>query len=311
MKGPRRLKIEALRSDLLSVIKMIERADRHHDAIGAYQFSQRREAIEAQLEELGRAGDHIGKVALFFGGGPVLGSRGVEADFAGEALNAFQGLIQKKFAIEDQGEIGARGPVARQVASQLLVTDVARGSFGFFLEEAAVDEAFADTALKVVIDQTNNLIANVADPSSEVFETAIGGVDSRVLLSLKSFFSILDTGHATVRLVDDDHEFLLDRVDISRARQRVEATEIQEDETTDVVGTLFFLPQHRTFELLREDTGETVFGRVEPSVIRQLIAAQAAGEPARRWRAILKIRRVQQRGQDEKTYYRLSGIIEP
>ena len=311
MKGPRKLQLDSLRSDLASVTKMIEKSRSFRDSIGEFQFARRKDAIQSEIDALGLAEDHTGKVALFFGGGPVLGSRGVEADFAGEALYAFQELIQKKLAVEEQGSIGGRGPVSHRTASQLLVTDVARGSFGFLLEEAAAGEALADTQLKVVIDQTSNLIADVASSSSETFETAIGTVDGRTLIALKKFFEILDTRHATVRLVDDDDEFSLQRADVTRARHRIDATEITEEETSDIVGLLYFLPQHKTFELAREDTGEVIYGKIESAVIRQLIAAQSpAGTGMGRWRTVMKIRRVQQRGREEKVFYKLSGLIE-
>ena len=311
MKGPKKLRIDALRSDLASVMQMIERSTLFHDAIGEYQFTHRKEAIESEIEALGLSEEHTGKVALFFGGGPVLGSRGVEADFAGEALHAFQDIVQKKFAVEEQGGLGSRGPVAHRAASQLLITDVARGSFGFLLEEAAVGDALADTQLKVVIDQTSNLIADIASISSEAFEVAIETVDSRTLIALKRFFDVIDTSHATIRLVDDDQEFSLQRADVARARHRVDATEIQEDENSDIVGLLYFLPQHKTFELVRDDSGETIYGRVEPAIIRQLVAAaQGPGLGVGRWRTIMKIKKVQQRGRDEKIFYKLSGLIE-
>jgi hypothetical protein len=311
MKGPKKLRIDALRSDLTSVVQMIEKSKLFHDAIGEYQFTHRKEVIESEIEALGVAEEHTGKVAIFFGGGPVLGSRGVEADFAGEALHAFQDIVQKKFAVEEQGGLGTRGPVSHRTASQLLITDVARGSFGFLLEEAAAGDALADTQLKVVIDQTSNLIADIASVSSDTFEAAIGTVDSRTLIALKKFFDVLDSDHATVRLVDDDQEFSLQRADVTRARHRVDATEIDEEETNDIVGVLFFLPQHKTFELVRDDSGETIYGKVEPAVIRQLIATvQGPGPGVGRWRTIMKIRKIQQRGRDEKVFYKLSGLIE-
>ena len=310
MRGPKKLRIDALRSDLTSVIHMIEKSRLFHDAIGEHQFTHRKESIESEIEALGITQEHTGKVALFFGGGPVLGSRGVEADFAGEALHAFQDIIQKKFAVEEQGGLGSRGPVAHRTASQLLITDVARGSFGFLLEEAATGDALADTELKVVIDQTSNLIADIASPSSETFEAAIGTVDSRTLIALKKFFDVVDSSHATVRVVDDENEFSLQRVDVTRARHRVDATEIDEEENGDISGFLYFLPQHKTFELVRDDNGETIYGKVEPAVIRQLLAAtREPGQGMGRWRTVMKIKRVQQRGREEKIFYKLAGLV--
>jgi hypothetical protein len=312
VKGPKKLRIDALRSDLAAVMQMVARSREFNDAIGEHQFAQRKESIEAQLRELTAIDEHIGSVALFFGGSPVIGSRGVEADFAGEALSAFQELVKKRLVVEEIGGIAARGPVANRAASQLLITDVARGSFGFLLEEAAAGDALADTELRVVIDQTSHLIADVASPDDGVFEDAMSNIDARTLISLKKFFDVLDTGRATIRLVEDDKEFNLQRPDVARARSRVDVMEVAEEEATDIVGVLYLLPQHKTFELIRDDTGETIYGKVEPGVIRRLVVAPAGGEPfvGRKWRTVMKIRKVRQRGREEKVFYKLADLIE-
>lgn len=310
MIGPKKLKLDALRSDLASVEAMIARATQFNDAIGQHQFQERKEALESEIAGLEGVVDNTARAAIFFGGGPVLGSRGIEADFAGEALRAFQEIVQKTLAVEEQGALGTRGRVSNKAASQLLITDIARGSFGFLLEEAAAGEALAETELKVILGRSSNLIADVASPSSATFETALADVDSRTLISLRKFFDVLDSSHATLRLVEGNEEFSLQRSDVTRARYRVDATEIVEEELNNLDGILFYLPQHKTFEFTRSDTGETMFGKVDESVIRQLIASGQSVGVGVKWRAHFKVKRARRHGQPEKSFYRLSALSE-
>lgn len=307
MKGPKRLRVDALSSDIAAVESMLATAVEYGDRIGEFQFTKRKLALEAELEALRDVADHTGHVAVYFGGGPVLGSRGIEADFAGEALQAFQEIIQKQVAIEDSGGIAARGPVPNRAASQLLITDVARGSFGFLLEEAAAGDALSDTQLKHVLQHSGGLISDVASPNIETFEAALAGLDERTLIALKKFFSVLDKEQATLRLVGDDTEFVLQRADVTRARYRVEETEIAEDEVLERRGKLYFLPDHKTFELFAND-GEKFFGRVDLEVMRYLTATGL--QPGMSINAGLKVKRVQQRGRGEKVYYRLAAVTD-
>lgn len=305
MKGPKKLRVDALSSDIAAVESLIAKSREYGDRIGEFQFKKRKVSLEAELEALQGVAEHTGHVAVYFGGGPVLGSRGIEADFAGEALQAFQEIIQKQLAIEDGGGIAARGPIPNRAASQLLITDVARGSFGFMLEEAAAGEALSDTQLKHVLEQSGGLISDIASPNTETFEAALGSLDERTLIALKKFFAVLDKEQATLRLVGDESEFVLQRADVTRARHRVEETEIAEDEVLERAGRLYFLPDHKTFELFAND-GEKFFGKVDLEVMRYLTAA--AVQPGMTITAGLKVKRVQQRGRGEKVYYRLAAV---
>jgi hypothetical protein len=63
------------------------------------------------IETLDAAPDEpVASAALFFGGDPAIGARGIESEFAGSAVTKFQDIVAKVLAHETGG-LGQRGIV--------------------------------------------------------------------------------------------------------------------------------------------------------------------------------------------------------
>jgi hypothetical protein len=206
----RKLAVESLRADLASVDALLKERTPDEDPIGWFQFSQRQTALRRKLEEVQNAETTSAGVALFFGGRPVLGSRGINADFGAKAVDQFQSVVATQFALQN-GPIGARGPVRQRERAQLMITDVVRGSFGFVLEENNPDH-LVNSSLKHVVDGVLDIIYRTAAPDEAAFDSVTETVDDRLLGTLKSFFKHLDDAGATMRVVEDEREFTLGSV---------------------------------------------------------------------------------------------------
>lgn len=310
----RRLELDALRSDLAAVNGLLEYATVADDPVGKLQYARRRHELEEQINRIANAPEHAAGVALFFGGGPVIGSRGIIADFAGRSLEKFQEMISKRFAALENGELGRRGPVPMKPSTQMMVTDVARGSFGFVLEEATDNHSLADTQLKQVVGEVSGLVARMASPDEDIFQAAVETVDQRLLIALREFFRSLDEAGATLRIVEDSRDQSLSQTDIARARQRAEAMEIEETESDSVVGELLGLvPMHRRFELKLRDTGDTIYGVVSSDLSQRYVAwlhDPSENPTGKSWRTKLRIREVRGRQGVTRKTYTLLGLLE-
>jgi hypothetical protein len=263
----RRLEREGIRADLAAVESLLGIRTEQEDPVGWLQFSQRKAMLEEQLAQAADDLSTSAAVGLFFGGRPVLGSRGIAADFGAKALEQFQAVVATKHAAQE-GPVGSRGPVAQRDRSQLMITDVARGSFGFVLEE--VDgEQLVDTPLRHTLDEVIDAIYRVSAPDEEAFEAVIEAVDNRVLNSLRSFFKLIDDAGATMRIVEEQRDFTLLRDAVERARERTESLEITDDEKR-VEGVLYVLPESRKFELHPIGGQQTIRGAVAPDCIRAI-----------------------------------------
>ena len=129
------LEVQSLTADLAALDALLARAPKN-DFGGRIGLESRRREVEEDLRRIkGCESGNLASVALFFGGRPVMGSRGIEAAFAGEAISNYQDLLSKISASGESGQIPGKGPVRNSAASQLHVTEVLHGSFGFLLQE--------------------------------------------------------------------------------------------------------------------------------------------------------------------------------
>lgn len=266
----RRLEVEALRADLSSIDALLKQRSRADDPVGWFQFNQRKTEIEDRLSALLHATKQAAAVALFFGGRPVIGSKGILADFGARAVESFQSIVSTRFAALE-GPLGERGPVPQRERSALMITEVARGSFGFVLEEAdgSVSSELSVTSVKEVVDEVCDLIHKLALSGDEEDENSDGlpeALDKRLLGCLQGFFRLLDDSGATLRIVEDRREFSLLPEMIANAKHRTDALNVDE-RSESAEGRLFLLPEARRFELHPLGGGPTLKGSVAPDAL--------------------------------------------
>ena len=271
---PKKLNLDSLSSEISAVRKLLIGAQQSGDIVGEMQLEHRLKELSLKVELLksDTITDNCASVALFFGGQPVLGSKGIAAEFAGLALEQFQNLIAKVFASNEVGALGERGKVPFKANSELMVTGLARGSFGFVLDEMSDQTQLESSQLSQVIDKASFLLRDTAAQDQAVFEALLEELEPRTLIALKEFFSNLDSNKATIRVVEQDLDFILDGPAIHRAKIRTEATSIEE-KTSDIEGILVgFLPEHRKFEL-QDKTGRLYYGSATKEAVDQFVKA--------------------------------------
>jgi hypothetical protein len=267
---PKKLTIDSLSSEITTVKGLLASARQYDDIVGELQLEHRIEKLTRKFEMLKENSpkDNSASVALFFGGKPVLGSKGIAAEFAGTALEQFQNLIAKTFATNEVGELGARGKIPFKAQSELMVTGLARGSFGFVLDEMSEQIEMESSELTHIIDKATHLLRDTAAQDEAVFESLLEDLDPRTLLALRDFFSNLDSNKATLRVVEKDLDIILDNSAIHRGKIRTEATSIEE-KTTEIEGVLVgFLPEHKKFEI-RDELGNIIYGSATTEAVDQ------------------------------------------
>ncbi len=271
----KKLIIDSIASEIAALKDLLIDAQQSGDIVGEiqlkYRISHLSEKMESMKEESSE--DNSARVALFFGGQPVLGSKGIAVDFASIVLGQFQGLVAKIFASKD-GELRKRRKVSSIGDSTLMVTGLVQGSFGFVLDEMSNQMSLGPSELSQSVDKAASLLKDIADQDDAVFNARVEELESGTLVALKDFFTSLDSSKATIRVVEKESEFTLNSADIYRAKTRTEATSIEEtiEETTDdIEGKLIgFLPEHKKFELRNKD-GVTIYGSVTKEAADQYV----------------------------------------
>jgi len=94
----RKLEVEAMSAEAAALEALLRERTEDEDPVGHYQYTHRLNELRDYLDELTTAPDLTASVALFFAGEPVIGSRGVRADFASRAVGIFQDIVAKRFA---------------------------------------------------------------------------------------------------------------------------------------------------------------------------------------------------------------------
>jgi len=241
--------LQALRAELSTLLRLLDEANEVGDVAGQFQLSQRISEIEELIAQVEPSVHDRAAVGLYFNGKPVLGSRGIETEFAGKTLERFQDMVSKHFASKELGTLKERGTVPLKDCATLMLTGVTRGSFGFTLEEILDQGDLFESSLKQIVSEVIDIVGYSASASEEDFENAVVDLDHRTLLSLREFFGLIDANGATVKLTEGNKWVALDANGIRRARQRTEATDIEES-VSIVNGRLIgFLPEHKRFEM--------------------------------------------------------------
>src|SRR5882762_7439065 len=154
---------EQLAAQLAAVNAML-RSLPPNDHLARIGFEARRNELQQQIQALGEVDERRAKVALFFGGDPVVGSVGIETTFGTSVMWSFQDMMSKVWnSLNDAQPLKQMGPIRDKEASQLHITSIVHGSFGFLLEELDQTEPLFQTPLSVAADKVTTYIMSFAD----------------------------------------------------------------------------------------------------------------------------------------------------
>ena len=303
------LEREFLQADVAQVRAMMEACAEGDDPLGQYQYEQRLRRLESQLADFPQMiTRQPASVALLFGGVPVVGTAGIQARFATHAVQQFQKIITQRYTTQADGMLASRGRVPLSEESHLLVTNIARGSFGFVLQSFNASDD-NDQSLKLVLDDVAVTLAALAEGSDRSIDEVISEVDDRQLATLKDFIKLLDDEGATLRLVEGEREVELNRSAVGRARALLEALEIS-DQEKDLEGIIIGWTQYsQQFEFLPRGDLPVVIGKVDQELM-EAVKGKGLNPLNKAFRATLKIKEVRTKGRSPGLSYQLRALQE-
>jgi hypothetical protein len=283
-----------------------------NDYLARIGLESRRNEINQKLETLAHVEQRRARIALYFGGEPVVGSMGVQAGFGTKAVGNFQDLVSKVWGTTGGAQLSAMGPIPAGAASQLHITSLVHGSFGFLLEELDEEgEPLFESALSKAADQVTEYIVSFAGANDARFSEVIEEMNPRVFQSLREFFGSIYKGKATFRLVEGVRDERFDRLAVERAWYRAEASNVDEDRIQLHGRLLGVIPMRRRFEF-EPDGGATIIeGKVgekfSQSYLERINNEQFAG---RRWKVLFQKRVVTKAGRQPAENYTLLELDE-
>ena len=243
-----------------------------HPLMGPGLLSRKQE-MEERLAEL-PAYTRTPQAILYFAGGPVRGSQGIEAQFASKMLDAVQDIATAEFLHRKHGALGSRGRLPGAPEARLLLTALPRGSFGLELKQADASDLIANQQLGDALQHMADLVS-AAGESDAAYETALGEAPLRVLPKLRVFFDTLQQNGAQLRLVTGDREIALDDRRVASGVERVRATE-SDEETVSLSGTFRGATLNTWRFDFTLDGGEAISGRLSDELIEIQVSEMLA-----------------------------------
>lgn len=259
----RRIERDEIAADLDAVEALLASAP-EEDILGRRSLAARREHLLETLTELAPVPHAPAQAAIYFGGAPVLGSRGIDAAFASKALATYEDLVTKVWGQRQHGSLPPSGPVRDRHEARLHITNVVHGSFGFELAELEGAMSLVGAPLRDAVEVATRAIVSAGE-SDDALADAAEDLDARAFAALREFFNVLKKAGATVRVVTDEVDRSFDAATVMAAADRTQATLTEEQDVPFAGQLLGVLPERRTFEF-RADDGSLLRGRVSDDV---------------------------------------------
>jgi hypothetical protein len=199
----------------------------------ATAWKKKKDELQARLATL-PLGKHEPRAVILFSGEPVVGSIGIDANFAGRVLIPFQSMVMADYANRWHGKVGKRGPRTGENESRLLLTALPHGSFGLELTKAESTELFEEEQLADSLAHLTRLVGS-ATKSDADFASELDGTAPRVLQNLRDFLEVISKGSAGFQLESGDARLTVTPSEAQEAYQRVADT-LTNDETLFMEG---------------------------------------------------------------------------
>lgn len=268
-------------------------------------FAEREKVLEDQIEAI-PLGAKEAKTVLYFSGGPVQGSEGIDAGFAGRVLEPFQSMVMADYANRYHGVVGTRGRRAGEADSRLLLTALPRGSFGLELSKADNDEIFEEDQLADTLSHVTRLVESASE-SDEDFASELNETAPRVIQNLRNFLEVISKSQAGLRLESGDSRCTMDPIRASEAYERVAAT-ISKSEDIQVPGVFKgILLESWKFDFV-DESAHKISGKIDDNLTEDQAAELNREFFNQRCRAFLEKTTVIFRNGRERTTYVLKDL---
>ena len=220
------------------------------------------------------------KMKLTFRGRPVVGSHGMDAEFASKIVGEFSTTIAAVSASRDR-PIPNKGRIPGRAGKRVLITSTAIGSFGFELEEVVdvAESASSDSSpsdIEQAFDTTQQILEGARSSGNDMFAELLSGVGDRAISSMRSFLKALSDSEATFAIeFKNKITRYRDLSEIDNALKRLEV-EVHEEDDVPISGELLgVLPVRRNFEFRLEDQS-VITGKIKssPEDLESILALQ-------------------------------------
>jgi hypothetical protein len=214
-------------------------------AIARLGFEARLKNATEKLTAMGLEAPAL-KAQLTFRGRPVWGVRGIAADFAAQATTAFTDAVAAMSSSAND-TLSYMGRIPDRANSQIWITGVAVGSFGFEFELPS--DASGQNQAAQAIETIQSVFQSARDSADDGLTQEIQPIHPRALKKVSDFLDYLAKQEATCGLSFKETDFKFTSLEqLIKSSERLKSDNIINQ--IEVFEGQFqgFLPESRTFE---------------------------------------------------------------
>lgn len=211
--------------------------------------------LKSAYQELERelASPKPARARLTFRGKPVVGSRGIAADFGGKASNAFADAFAAVVAGLNES-LRFMGPIPDRAKNQLLLTGTATGSFGFEFELPASGLFPEQEKAEDALEKMQSLLEASAMGSDDDVAELVDVIHPRAVKKISEFLGLLSQSQAWCALEFKHKIFRFEGIDqLKKSADRLEEGNIKEGVESYDGEFVGVLPHSRSFEFQTVD----------------------------------------------------------
>ena len=309
----RQLTKDSIVSELNSIESLLERIA-EDDIVHRISLGKRVQGLKLELESLEGELRPNASVVLSFDGGPVEGSRAIDAEFATSVLHNYQELIAKQLAHVETGGLARTGPVPVRALSRLNITNIVHGSFGFQLEEKGSDQSsLIDSPTKIAIIKVDSILSSLASRDIVTYDETIASIDRRLFLTVQKFYESMHSVSASLKIIEDDRAIMIDNAAVNLVRERIHGVSVTDEDVVIEGELLGISPVQRKFDLQMKEKTTIISGQVHQSLsdeyLRRLHGDQI--QPGQVYQAHLIRRTAVRPDGTERISFTLTGLNSP
>ena len=178
--------------------------------------------------------------------------------------------------------MGERGRIPNRAQNQILITDVAIGSFGFEFEEAAPADSQLPLEGTSPVAQAFELFAEILEASTksdEELSEPVSRLGDRAIAGVVEFLDKMSAYDAYCTFSTKDHRFAFQGVEqVLISKSRLSPENIHEEWVT-IAGQFWgVFPADRKFEFVTSE-GTLIHGRIDRNVEHPALINQHLNEP--------------------------------
>ncbi|GEP93655.1 hypothetical protein SAMN05660909_05583 [Chitinophaga terrae (ex Kim and Jung 2007)] len=260
--------IQHIKAQIIETEKMLQLIADH--PIMSIAFKEKLESLRKQLADLPTEQQEP-RIRMLFSGNAVKGSLGIKSTFVRKTLQPVQELIKTQTSLVRFGNVSKRGKAKRSVQSELFLTALPTGSFGFELSKLDSEDLFDEIDVATSIGQVISLIEATAE-SDVQFERVLVNTPNRSLNNLKKFFKEVAEEDSILKIESGSRYVQLSVEKVKEGYNRVSSVTTNSVEIV-IDGTLRgVLLDSGRFEIT-DETGMKIAGYISPELSEEEIIA--------------------------------------